>query len=251
MVSGLSEGRIHLWRIGLDGADAPLSGLLAPDEVERALRFATPGLRARYVAGRSVVRQILAAYCGADPQQLELGCLPCPSCGDPHGKPIVLDQDAHGLSFNLAHSGGYALLAVTRGAEVGVDVEWCDPAIDIESIAVEILSKAELEMFRSLEAESRIDYFYDRWTLKEAYSKGRGLGLTLPFDDIVVSSVGRVSLSTRLAQDSWVAANRSVWEGFASAIAFAGQVMPPILVRDWPGLPVLDGAERPVSTGVW
>jgi phosphopantetheinyl transferase len=48
-----------------------------------------------------------------------------------------------GLRFNLAHSRDHALLAVTRGLSVGIDIEFIDPKRGVDEIANRFFSRQE------------------------------------------------------------------------------------------------------------
>jgi 4'-phosphopantetheinyl transferase len=53
-------------------------------------------------------------------------------------------------------------------------------------IAERCFSKAEVEALHALPAHLQRDRFFDYWTLKEAYVKGRGMGLSLPLDKFTI-----------------------------------------------------------------
>ena len=112
----LGAGEVHAWCVDLDaaGADggAEATGLSA-DERARAARFHFARDRVRFLRGRAALRHLLAGYAGLEARALVFA-------QGAHGKPAL---PGTGLEFNLSHSGGCAVLAVTRGRRVGVDVE--------------------------------------------------------------------------------------------------------------------------------
>jgi 4'-phosphopantetheinyl transferase len=103
----------------------------------------------------------------------------------PQGKPILAGQPG-GIRFNLSHSHDLALYAVTRGQEVGVDVERLRPDLAIGQIAARWFSAGELTAWRALGPPSARGIF-NAWTRKEAYVKAGGEGLTHPSDESEVS----------------------------------------------------------------
>ncbi len=70
----LCKGRVHLWRVDLDGfrpASESASDVLSDDESERARRFRFERDRDRFVIRRALLRSILGSYLDADPRRLE------------------------------------------------------------------------------------------------------------------------------------------------------------------------------------
>jgi 4'-phosphopantetheinyl transferase len=66
------------------------------------------------------MRTILAAYLNTTPRELAFSYAR-------KGKPeLAPDFSGARLRFNLAHSRDHALLAVTRGLSVGIDIEFID-----------------------------------------------------------------------------------------------------------------------------
>ena len=112
----LRAGEVHAWCVDLDAVDADggaEAAGLSVDERTRAARFHFARDRARFLGGRAALRHLLAGYAGAEPHALVFA-------QGAHGKPAL---PGTGLEFNFSHSGGCAVLAVTRGRRVGVDVE--------------------------------------------------------------------------------------------------------------------------------
>jgi 4'-phosphopantetheinyl transferase len=100
----------------------------------------------------------------------------------PHGRPEIA-QPTTPVRFNLAHSAGLVVCAIASGRDVGVDVEDLQrPAID-PAMVNRYCAPAE-----AADIEAQGDRWRDRflvyWTLKEAYLKARGLGISVPLRDI-------------------------------------------------------------------
>ena len=172
---------MHCWSIALDDqASAPrLRELLTPDERDRADRFHFERDAARFVAGRALLRRLLASYLGApDPRAV-------PLVTGVHGKPRL--ANGAGLHFNLAHSGGFALLGVARDVEIGVDVEHVHDFPDMPRVMRASFAPSEVEAITALGEASRVPGFYRCWTRKEAVLKTLGWGLARPLDSFGVS----------------------------------------------------------------
>jgi 4'-phosphopantetheinyl transferase len=163
---------IDVWLVSLEASPAGRS-LLSEDERERANRYRAPEARERFVITRTALREILAREAGLPPERLRFS-YPCAcgraDCEPSHRKPrLDLETD---LRFNVSHTNGLALIAVTRGRELGVDVERVQPGIAIEPLAKHVLG--------ALPEGDRLEAFYRSWTRREAYAKARGDGLAPP-----------------------------------------------------------------------
>ncbi|CEJ45530.1 4'-phosphopantetheinyl transferase superfamily protein [Chrysosporum ovalisporum Ak1311] len=165
---------VHIWRINLDVSPAEQENLLATlssDEVARANRFHFQEHRQRFIAGRGILRRILARYLGIEPQQVVFSY-------QERGKPILGNALAQsGLCFNLSHSQGLALCAVNHHSEIGVDLEYIRSMSDVEALTKRFFLPREYAVMRSLSQEQQQEIFFRYWTCKEAYLKATGEGL--------------------------------------------------------------------------
>ncbi len=175
---------VHVWRIPLECGDAALDRLrtfLADDERQRAERFYFEKDRRHFIAGRGALRSLVAGYLNRHPSQVRLAYTN-------YGKPLLAAEfGSTELRFNLSHSHGLALLAVTRGRDIGVDLEHIRANLDGEQLAERFFSPCEVAVLRSLAPELRREAFFQCWTRKEAYIKANGKGLSLPLDQFDVT----------------------------------------------------------------
>jgi 4'-phosphopantetheinyl transferase len=132
---------------------------------------------------RGLLRKILGIYLNTKPDRLRF------SYGK-HGKPsIISGSGKEKLKFNLAHSDGLALYAFTCGRHIGIDIERIRVDFDHEQLAAQFFSPQENAMLRCLPAHMKTEAFFSCWTLKEAYIKAKGDGLSLPLNQFDVSLV--------------------------------------------------------------
>jgi 4'-phosphopantetheinyl transferase len=172
----LRRGDIAVWRAALDAHPddvvAGLESLLSADEAARAGRFYFERDRRRFVVGRGILRTILGEYLALAPRELvfEYG---------PNDKPSLAAWQAGAppLAFNVAHSEGLALIAVTRAGDVGIDLERIRPVPEWEQIAESSFSPSELARIQAAPAGDRIEEFFRAWTRQEAVLKALGVGL--------------------------------------------------------------------------
>jgi 4'-phosphopantetheinyl transferase len=177
-------GEVQVQIVSLDQPREVVSELartLAPDEQERALRFVFPRDQSRFIVGRGVLRSILGEALGTAPVALRFAY-------GAHGKPeLAAPFNRSGLTFNLAHSSDVALVAVARGAPIGVDIERLRPVDDLDGIIKQTFSDRERRTLLALPASDRARGFFHCWTRKEAFVKAIGDGLSYPLESFSMS----------------------------------------------------------------
>jgi 4'-phosphopantetheinyl transferase len=231
----LSEDEVHLWRVDLEAVGAEESHwqtLLSPDEVTRAARFHFARDRQRFVAARAWLRRILANYLAMDARDVVFAYSKKekPSLGPAH--------EGRGVSFNVTHSGGIALLAFALRREIGVDVEQVRRDLDLEALARRFFSTHEQNQIAALPADEKVEAFFRCWTRKEAYIKATGDGLSLPlsqFDVSLAAGETNALLVTRpdgAEAGRWRLQDVSAGEGYVGAICVRGQDWK---LNDWTG----------------
>ncbi|MCE1162539.1 MAG: 4'-phosphopantetheinyl transferase superfamily protein [Thiomonas sp.] len=164
---------VHIWELDLRRPPAHALDLLDAAEQERARRFVFAIDQTRYIAAHGWMRQILGRYLGRAPQDLQFTF-------GLHGKPALSGRrnDAS-LCFNLSHSLDKALLAVSNGLPVGVDIEAIRPDLPDSVLAAGVLTPGELDELAQLPPKQQTDVFFACWARKEACMKALGLGLAL------------------------------------------------------------------------
>ena len=149
--------------------------LLSADEATRARRFHFDRDRDRYARGRGFLRRVLGQICGRSPADLILGT-------GPQGKPVLQKWAAlqeRALHFNLSHSQGLAVLAVSDAGPVGIDIEFIDRQVDMAGLVQTCLTAAEAAVLAAVPETARAARFFAFWTAKEARMKLTGEGMSL------------------------------------------------------------------------
>lgn len=149
--------------------------ILSGAEKAKGLRFAFEADRRRYLVARSMTRQLIGGYLGIHPSV-------CAFELNEYGKPFVRgDQQASPpISFNVSHTAGLIVLAVARQGSVGVDVENVSTRPAPLEIASQYFAPSEVAQLQSSTHLEKGLRFFEFWTLKEAYIKARGMGLSIP-----------------------------------------------------------------------
>lgn len=178
---------------------------LSDAERERAARFHHLSDRWEFVLGRLMARHLLSARAGVPAAEFRFA-------ENAHGRPEIahppLDRP---LRFNLSHSGGIVACVVGEAHQIGVDVERLDrPAIDPRVIR-RYCSEPEQAALAGMPDALRHERFLALWTLKEAYVKARGTGLTLPLRrisfDLGVKGAGGVNFNGVDDESRWMFAH--------------------------------------------
>ena len=178
-----TDGQVHLWLT--DPAkikDVDLleryETLLGSEETTSYQELINPHYQREYLISQALLRAVLGYYADCEPAALEFE-------RNDSGKPALKNATAalRDLSFNLSHSAGSIVCAVTRAGPVGVDVEaWSDDSNsdtgNMVDVADSYFSQREIEHLQRLPASAQQQQFCKIWTLKEAYVKARGENLT-------------------------------------------------------------------------
>src|SRR5882672_9019225 len=143
----LHHDDVHVWRAALDMPEPHVQSLwhtLTADERQRAERYIFAKDRTHFVVARGLLRVLLGRYLHQAPQYLRFTY-------GPRGKPaLATDRGEVTLRFNVSHSHGLALYAMTHGRELGVDVERIRPEIVQEQVAERFFSPREVTLLRAL-----------------------------------------------------------------------------------------------------
>jgi 4'-phosphopantetheinyl transferase len=221
----LKNDEIHVWRANLDkeeGRIQYLSQILSSDELERAERFHFRKDRNHFIVSRGMLRIILGRYLKREAGQLHFRY-------NKYGKPELADETGErALRFNVSHSHGVALNALTYDRDIGVDIEYIRPDIADEEISGRFFSSKEIAELCSLPVHIRKDAFFACWTRKEAYIKARGDGLSMPLDQFDVTVIpGKQAALLSVYGDKqeasrWSLEDLNLGQGYAAALAAKG-----------------------------
>ena len=223
---------MHFWCANLDALLGGVGGfrpLLAADELARASRFHFERDASRYVVCRGILRRLLGSYLGCNPRDVEFsyGAHGKPSLG---GLSALADAD---LRFNVAHTGGFALIGFARRIELGVDVERVHEIPDLDSVMRTAFARGERDRISALPSPTaRRDAFFRCWTRKEAVLKALGWGLAKPLDSFEVEFAEDRPRLLSMADDGrapeiWRLMHLLPAPGFVGAAAWVGDTLEP------------------------
>lgn len=178
--------RLELWfahpgDLAEPACEAACAEILDTAERHRASRFRFDRHRREFLATHALTRIALSHAHRLPPEGWRFAV-------NEYGKPSPVPDC--GLRFNQSNSVELAVCLVAKpggpGAlapEVGVDVESFGRAKEIPPLARRVFSPAERAQLEFLPVARRADRGLSLWTLKEAYIKARGMGLSLPLQE--------------------------------------------------------------------
>ena len=171
--------RVEIWLVAPAEIKDPdllraYDSLLTAEERDKQQRFVFEKHRHDCLVARALVRCCLSRYADVEPADWRFEVN---SYGRPEVQPGFVEWP---LRFNLSHTEGLIACAVTAACDVGVDVEYPARMKDPLDIADRFFSAFEVEALHRLAHTAQRERFFRYWTLKEAYIKARGVGLSLP-----------------------------------------------------------------------
>ena len=177
----IRENEVHIWLVQTNGESISLGDfkdLLSSVEQDRASKFKFETDRRRYITAHAALRSILSSYVNSPARELQFA-------SGPYGKPKLAPiHDKKKIAFNLSHSHEVALIAITQGREIGVDVEWVRENFAFDEVAQRFFTAREVAALHALPLHLQREAFYKCWTSKEAFLKAKGTGLSGQLDEV-------------------------------------------------------------------
>ncbi len=161
---------------------------LSPDEQQCMKKFSRASLAHVYLAAHGLKRSFLAQLTGCLPNELRF------EAAD-RGKPLISSPaTATDWHFNLSHT--HTLVAVAASRQpVGIDVEDLSRQVPDLDIAKRYFSRREYEHIAATAPSEQARLFLRYWTLKEAFLKAEGWGLSQRLDAVEFDLFGDIGLS--------------------------------------------------------
>ncbi len=177
----IRENEVHIWLVQTNGESISLGDfkdLLSSVEQDRASKFKFETDRRRYITAHAALRSILSSYVNSPARELQFA-------SGPYGKPKLAPiHDKKKIAFSLSHSHEVALIAITQGREIGVDVEWVREDFVFDEVAHRFFTTREVAALHALPLHLQREAFYKCWTSKEAFLKAKGTGLSGQLDEV-------------------------------------------------------------------
>ncbi len=177
------QSEFHIWTavpnaIGAKQLATQYLPLFDAEECKRYQRFHFDDDRLHYLAAHALLRQVLSSYAPFRPEQWRF-------MRGAYGKPEIASAPGlPPLHFNLSHTRGMVACIVAYDCPCGIDVEEIRPIKDFRPVVEAVFSDAEITYLDAQDEAAWLQHFFSIWTLKEAYAKAVGLGLSAPLRQI-------------------------------------------------------------------
>ncbi len=239
------DGESHIWMMDSGrplGAEllADYREMLSPEEGEHYDRVRHSQARREFLLGRALARTTLSRYHDVKPAEWVFRL-------SPHGRPEIVRPPGHDdLRFNLSHTRRLIGCAVTRGVDVGIDVEEIGRTGKPLELAERRFAPAEVETLRRLGSSELDEHFCFLWTLKEAFLKacGRGMALGLRSSSFALAENGilEVEFTPELGETTgaWQVALFRPSSRLVLAVAIRRGEMDDLRIRLWEARPLTD-----------
>lgn len=175
---------MHIWTLDLGDettlGSQPLSQqllhrcqlLLSSEEQAKAERFMFDPDRYRYILAHGLCRLMLSRFGQHAPHEWVFD-------KETKGRPFLnASRHSESLDFNLSHTRGMVGCALTNNGRLGFDLESKSRQANLQALAERQFAPIEQKQFRAAPRNEQGPCFFQFWTLKEAYIKYTGKGLS-------------------------------------------------------------------------
>lgn len=174
---------IDVWRSRMDLPESEIRKFhetLSRQEQERAEKFTFPDKFEEYVVTRGLLRTALSHVLEQSPGAFSFEYTT-------EKKPYLAKKfDGQCVSFNVSHSNGQSLVAISLERNIGIDIEKIRNDVEHEKLAKRFFSLAEYEALKQYEGDTA-QAFFAVWTRKEAFVKAVGKGIAFGLNEFDVN----------------------------------------------------------------
>jgi len=200
-LSQLQHNHIDLWSVSVeqftDSKQEQANMLLTAQEQIKIASYKNNNAKKTALISRALCRLVLSQYIDCPPQAHQF-------IRNKHGKPSLANNSKQ-LTFNISHNDKLVVIAVCVNDQIGCDIESPERQVSIEPITRRYFSEQEHSMLMAKQGESQKQAFFKIWTLKEAFVKATGIGISLGLDSFYF--LNEESLPQQASQDIKVVFN--------------------------------------------
>lgn len=222
MLREMQKKQVDIVAISLKQPDNVINALywyLTDEEKNQLLKFPYTQERNRFIICQGAVRQILSKYLEKPSSQIEIK-------HSQNGKPIIHKKGGGvEIQFSLAHSEDMAVCALSPDINLGVDIQFMHPFINVDRWIVTNFTEEEREYFYGCDQNSRLNRLFTLWARKEAFINAIGQGLSFPLKECSVldgknpTHFKEIKLGWRTSlMGYWFFTDLTIMKGYASAL---------------------------------
>ncbi len=173
----LEDNELHIWKYVVNETEnypEKTTMTLSKMECEKYESFICRGDAVRFMSNRVFLRKVLSFYVNSEPADLKFEV-------NNFGKPKLTDSN---ICFNTSHRNNFLLVAVGRNKEIGIDIEQIINIADIQAFISSYFTSTEINVILKSPKKEQLKSIFALWTLKEAFIKAIGKGLSLDLRQI-------------------------------------------------------------------
>lgn len=177
------ENKIYIWIEKIPSwinRTNTFQSFLSQEEKGRIEKLFFERDKQQYLISHGLMRIVLSQYSGIKPGDLKFKM-------NKYGKPKLVNKGCEELNFNISHSKEYFSMAISNYCDLGIDIEFKSEISEIDDVINNFFSDREIEAFKSIDQEIKLEAFFACWTRKEAFIKAQGKGLYFGLDKFSVS----------------------------------------------------------------
>ena len=171
-------------------------------ELSQLQHLKSPKVQNRFLLSRCLLRHLLSKHADALPHEWQF-------IKNIHGKPQLAPLQnqkyfAGNLHFNLSHSGNWIALAIANSS-VGLDIQKIKTQTPVLKIAQRFFHELETQKLKSIAKLEQHQFFFQLWTLKEAYLKNLGIGISGGMKTFCLTHKNHeINLHKKLTLQTWL-----------------------------------------------
>ncbi len=232
-----NKDQVDIWTIKLVQPENVINALywkLSEEERNQFVRFRYSQERKRFIICHGAVRQIMASYIGKPSYRIKIEA-------NQNGKPVIWKKEGGvEIQFNYSHSEDLAVCAVTPTRNVGVDIEFIHPFVNVEELVKSNFSFEENKFFEAVDSRQKLNMFFTFWCRKEAFIKAIGRGLSYPLNEFTMLD-GRSTAHFKPVKLGWRSSLAGYWfytdlsisPGYASTLVVEGSGVKALKHHEW------------------
>ena len=198
----------HVWFVNPESIKNAISlkkceSMLSDVERMQYNRFRFPDDRQCYLAAHALIRGVLSTYIDSPPAAWTFE-------KNTRGKPEISNPGIPSLRFNLTHTAGLAACVIALDNACGIDAEKLQKRNNLAGVAKRMFSEQEYGHVKDLTGTDQLEYFLEQWTLREAYVKARGIGISFPTRSLQFCDSSEKGINVKFAPD--IDDNPSTWQ---------------------------------------